>query len=79
MWTIAARPKGTNGIDTAPYPDELVRRCLEIGCPPNSVVLDPFLGGGTTARVALNMGHSVIGIDLKREFCIYSVNSLRAF
>lgn len=79
MWTIAARPKGTNGIDTAPYPDELVRRCLEIGCPPNGVVLDPFLGSGTTARVALNMGHSVIGIDLKHEFCLYSVNSLQSF
>lgn len=79
MWTIAARPKGTNGLDTAPYPDELVQRCLEIGCSPNSVVLDPFLGGGTTARVALNMGHSAVGVDLKREFCIYSINKLRAF
>lgn len=80
MWTIAARPKGTNGLDTAPYPDELVRRCLEIGCPPKGVVLDPFLGGGTTMRVALSMGHSVIGIDLKREFCLHSVNNvLRAF
>lgn len=78
MWTIAARPKITNGLDTAPYPDELVQRCLEIGCPPKGVVLDPFLGGGTTARVALNMGHSVIGIDLKREFCLYSINKLRA-
>jgi len=79
MWTIAARPKGTNGLDTAPYPDELVQRCLEIGCPPNGVVLDPFLGGGTTARVALKLGHSAIGIDLKREFCLYSINQLRAF
>lgn len=79
LWTIAARPKSTNGLDTAPYPDELVQRCLAIGCPPNGVVLDPFLGGGTTARVALTMGHSVIGIDLKREFCLYSINSLRAF
>jgi DNA modification methylase len=78
MWTIAARPKITNGLDTAPYPDELVQRCLEIGCPPKGIVLDPFLGGGTTARVAVNMGHSVIGIDLKREFCIYSTNQLRA-
>ncbi|MBI3796336.1 MAG: site-specific DNA-methyltransferase [Deltaproteobacteria bacterium] len=58
MWTIAARPKVTNGLDTAPFPDELVRRCVEIGCPPTGVVLDPFLGGGTTARVALEMGHS---------------------
>ncbi len=78
MWTIAARPKARSGLDTAPFPDELVTRCLEIGCPPSGVVLDPFLGSGTTARVALDMGYSAIGIDLNPEFCRYSVRDLRA-
>lgn len=32
VWTIPARPRATNGIDTAPFPDELVKRCLELGC-----------------------------------------------
>jgi DNA modification methylase len=77
MWTIPARPKTGNGLDTAPYPEELVRRCLQIGCPPKGLVLDPFIGSGTTARVALSMGHSAIGIDLKREFALYSVRQLR--
>jgi DNA modification methylase len=78
MWTIPARPKIGNGLDTAPFPDELVRRCLQIGCPPNGLVLDPFVGSGTTARVALSMGHSAIGIDLKREFALYAAGQLRA-
>ncbi|MFO1351006.1 MAG: site-specific DNA-methyltransferase [Gammaproteobacteria bacterium] len=77
MWTIAARPKTGNGLDTAPYPDELVTRCLQIGCPSGGVVLDPFLGSGTTTRVAVSKGYPAIGIDLKREFCLYSVNQLR--
>lgn len=76
MWTIAARPKAATGLDTAPYPDELVQRCLQIGCLPGGVVLDPFLGSGTTARVALAMGYHAIGIDLNREFCVYSANNL---
>jgi DNA modification methylase len=76
MWTIAARPR-TNGIDTAPYPDELVQLCLKIGCKPGGVVFDPFLGSGTTARVALTMGHPAIGIDLNPKFCNYAVNQLR--
>lgn len=76
MWTIPARPK-SNGVDTAPYPDELVRRCIEIGCPIHGIVLDPFVGSGTTARVALIMGHSAIGVDLSREFCLHAVNKLR--
>jgi DNA modification methylase len=77
MWTITARPKN-GGLDTAPFPDELVQRCLEIGCEPGGVVLDPFLGSGTTVRVALSMGFSAIGIELNREFCLYSVDQLEA-
>lgn len=64
MWTIPAKPKSGNGLDTAPYPDELVERCLKIGCRPGGIVLDPFLGSGTTARVSLALGHPVIGIEL---------------
>ena len=76
MWTIAAKPKSANGIDTAPYPDELVKRCLEIGCQPEGTVLDPFMGSGTTLRVALAMGHSAIGIELNRDFCLHTVEQL---
>lgn len=75
MWTIAARPRAVD-LDTAPFPDELVRRCIEIGCIPGGVVMDPFLGSGTTTRVALTMGHPTIGIELNREFCQYAVRTL---
>lgn len=77
MWTIASRSKKRSGLDTAPFPDELVARCLEIGCPPNGIVLDPFLGSGTTARVAIEMGYSAIGMDLNPEFCLYSASTLK--
>lgn len=76
IWTIAARPKPTNGIDTAPFPDELVQRCLDIGCPTDGTVLDPFAGGGTTLRVALQSRRSATGIDLNPDFCSYMANSL---
>ena len=78
LWTIAAQPKSTNGLYTAPFPDELVERCLEVGCPENGIVLDPFMGSGTTVRVALSTGRSAVGIDLKREFCLFAVESLRS-
>ena len=76
MWTIVARPKSTNGLDTAPFPDELVQRCLDIGCPPCGSVLDPFAGGGTTLRVAVKSGRSATGIDLNPKFCQYMVDML---
>jgi DNA modification methylase len=78
MWTIAAKTNGGSSLDTAPFPDELVMRCLEIGCPPKGTVLDPFVGSGTTARVAVSTGRSAIGVDLNREFCLYAVNRLEA-
>lgn len=75
VWTVPARPK-SNGIDTAPYPDELVKRCLEIGCPEKGLVLDPFAGSGTTLRVSLESGRPSVGIDLNRAFCEYMVKEL---
>jgi DNA modification methylase len=78
IWTVAARPEqSSNGIDTAPFPDELVKRCLDIGCAEGGVVLDPFAGSGTTLRVALSTGRSAIGIDLNPSFCSYIVRRLQ--
>jgi DNA modification methylase len=78
VWTIPNRPKPTNGIDTAPFPDELVERCLELGCPAGGSVLDPFAGSGTTIRVAIKSGRSATGIDLNSAFCKYMVEQLKA-
>jgi len=78
MWTIPARPKSTGGLETAPYPDLLVQRCLEIGCVPGGLVLDPFLGGGMTIRVALERGYPAVGIDLNADFCEYAANQIQS-
>lgn len=76
VWNIAPRPKVKSQIDTAPFPDELVERCLTVGCPPGGMVLDPFSGSGTTVRVANENGHPAIGIELNREFCSYIITTL---
>lgn len=76
MWTIVARPRLNNGLGTAPFPDELVKRCLDIGCPPNGLVLDPFAGSGTTLLVSVLSGRSATGIDLNPVFCDYMVTQL---
>ena len=77
MWTIPARPRSNGNLSTAPFPDELVKRCLEIGCPSGGLVLDPFVGSGTTVRVALDTGRSGIGIDLNPSFCSHAAQTLR--
>lgn len=46
------------------YPEALVEKCIKVaGLDPGSAVLDPFIGGGTTADVARSLGHNVIAVD----------------
>jgi len=42
---------------------------IELGCPPNGVVLDPFLGSGTTMLASLKLHRSCIGIEIDPEIC----------
>ncbi len=61
----------------AVYPEQLVETCLEAGCPPDGIVLDPFLGSGTTAVVARRLGRRFVGIDCVPEYCEMARNRLK--
>jgi hypothetical protein len=56
------------GAHTATFPPELVRRMSVSSCDDNSVVLDVFGGAGTTALVALQLGHRAITIDINADY-----------
>jgi adenine-specific DNA-methyltransferase len=55
--------EGEKAFDT-PKPEKLIMRILEIASNPNDLVLDSFLGSGTTAAVAHKMGRRWIGIEM---------------
>ncbi len=62
----------TSVFDT-PKPERLLKRVLEIATTPNDLVLDSFLGSGTTAAVAHKMGRRWIGIEMgehARSHCL---------
>lgn len=67
VWLIPTQPRSE--LHFASFPDELARRCILSGCPVGGTVLDPFVGRGTTAIVALRNNRNAIGIDLKPEYC----------
>ena len=50
-------------------PIKLMTYLIELGCPPNGVVLDPFCGSGTTCISAKQLGRKYIGIELDEGYC----------
>lgn len=50
------------------FPEELPRRAILACCPPNGIVLDPFAGSGTTAKVAKELNRKSIMIELQPKF-----------
>ncbi len=52
----------------APFPVELPRRCIELYTYSDEVVLDPFMGSGTTAIAALRTGRRFVGYEVSEEY-----------
>jgi DNA modification methylase len=60
--------KGHSFAHFAVYPEKLIEPLIKSGCPENGIVLDPFIGSGTTALVALKLNRKFIGIELNPEY-----------
>ena len=67
VWRIPPS-RNTNG-HPASFPNEIVKRCIEAFCLPNSVVYDPYMGGGTTAEQSLLMDMNFIGSEISERYC----------
>jgi DNA modification methylase len=52
----------------ATFPPELIRPCVLAGAPAGGLVLDPFMGAGTTAMVSKQEGRKYIGFELNPEY-----------
>ena len=67
VWSIPIE-RGKEVEHSAFFPKELVKRCILTGSPQGGVVLDPFLGSGTTLEVAGENGRNAVGIELSSLF-----------
>jgi len=58
----------TNSWHPAPFPGELVGKCIRYYSYENETVLDPFMGSGTTAKVCIRLNRNFIGAEMKVEY-----------
>jgi DNA modification methylase len=67
VWTVTTKPYA--GAHFAVFPFKLIEPCILAGAPVGGIVLDPFMGSGTTAQVAQNLGRQYIGCELNPDYC----------
>jgi DNA modification methylase len=66
VWTVATRPY--KGAHFATFPPALIEPCILAGSRPGDVVLDPFMGSGTTAAVALKHNRTYLGCEINPNY-----------
>jgi DNA modification methylase len=66
VWTVTTKP--FKGAHFATFPPDLIEPCILAGSRPGDIVLDPFMGSGTTAGVALKHGRQYLGCELNPEY-----------
>ena len=66
VWTVATKPY--SGAHFAVFPSDLIEPCILAGAPVGGIVLDPFMGSGTTAQVAQNLGRKYLGCELNPAY-----------
>ena len=66
VWSVNVKP--CSEAHFATYPFELIKPCILAGCPENGIVLDPFMGSGTTAIVARSLNRNYLGVELNPEY-----------
>ena len=68
-WSIAPERNMKKYNHPAMFPEELVKRALQLFSFKGDIILDPFNGAGTTTYVAKQLGRKYIGIDISNEYC----------
>ena len=66
VWTVTTKPY--SGAHFATFPPDLIEPCVLAGAPVGGIVLDPFMGSGTTAAVAIKHKRKYLGCELNPEY-----------
>ena len=74
---LTKNKKGNNHPTVKPV--ELMRYLIKLVTPPNSIVLDPFTGSGSTGMAAVELGHTFIGCELDPDYINIAETRIKAW
>ena len=74
VWTVNTKPNKEAHFAT--YPEELIIPCVKTS-KPRAVILDPFMGSGTTAMVAEKYGRQWLGAELNPDYCAIAAKRIK--
>lgn len=66
VWTVTTKPFKESHFAT--FPEDLIAPCILAGCPENGIVIDCFMGAGTTALVSRKLNRNYIGFELNPDY-----------
>jgi DNA modification methylase len=76
VWTVTTQP--FKEAHFATFPEDLIEPCVLAGCPEGGIVIDPFMGAGTTAVVAKKNHRQFIGVELNPAYIEMAVRRIDA-
>lgn len=74
VWTVTTQPFSEAHFAT--FPQELIVDCIKAGSKLDDLILDPFMGAGTTALVSRKLLRNYIGIELNQQYIDIALNRL---
>ena len=77
FWEHGIAGKGADHFHPTEKPIGLLHELIEQFTDPGDLILDPFMGSGTTLRAAKNLGRRAIGIEINERYCAVAVERLR--
>lgn len=75
VWTVTTKP--FHGAHFAVFPPDLIEPCVLAGSRPKDIVLDPFMGSGTTAQVAQRLNRLYLGCELNTDYEVLQKERLK--
>jgi DNA modification methylase len=72
-------PKGKNRVHPTQKPVELIKKLVALTTKKGDLVLDPFMGSGTTAAACVELNRNYIGFEISKEYCRLANQRLKKF